>query len=120
MEIEVHNLNNVKIARIISDSCIIKTIEDGSDLLGNLYYQGYEGIVLNEKNITPEFFNLKNGIAGEIFQKFTNYRMRLAIIGDFTGYSGRSLGDFIYESNKKRQIIFMNSETEALNVLCGR
>ena len=41
-------------------------------------------------------------MAGEILQKFSNYRVRLAIVGDFTPYSSKSIKDFIYESNKKR------------------
>ena len=64
MKIEAHNLNNTKIAEVISDETIISTAEDGLDLLGNLYYQGFDCIVLYENNVTPDFFDLKNGIAG--------------------------------------------------------
>ncbi|HPE77745.1 MAG TPA: DUF4180 domain-containing protein [Draconibacterium sp.] len=119
MRIKIHNINDIKIAEVVSDKFVIKTIEDGLDLLGNLYYQGFDKIVVHEKNITPDFFDLKNGMAGEILQKFSNYRVQLAITGDFTQYSGKSLKDFIFESNKKRQINFLNSVTEALNVLSG-
>lgn len=119
MRIKIHNINDIKIAEVISYKFVIKTIEDGLDLLGNLYYQGFDKIVVHEKNITPDFFDLKNGMAGEILQKFSNYRVQLAIVGDFTQYSGKSLKDFIFESNKKRQINFLNSVTEALNVLSG-
>ena len=117
MKIEAHNLNDTKIAEITSDETIICTTEDGLALLGNVYYQGFDRIVLNEKNITPDFFDLKNGIAGEILQKFSTYRVRLAIVGDFTKYTSKSLSDFIYESNKGRQINFVNSTTEALKIL---
>ena len=87
------------------------------DLLGNIYYQGFDGIVLNEKNITPDFFELKSGIAGEILQKFSTYQVRLAIVGDFSKYTSKSLTDFIYESNKGRHINFVNTTTEALKIL---
>ncbi len=117
MKIKVHNLNDTKIAEISSDETIIITTEDGLDLLGNLYYQGFDRIVLNEKNITPDFFDLKNGIAGEILQKFSTYRVRLAIVGDFSKYTSKSLTDFIYESNKGRQINFVNSTAVALKTL---
>jgi len=120
MKIEAHNINNTKIAEIISERVVIKTAEDGLDLLGNLYYQGFDKIIIHEKNITPDFFDLKNGIAGEILQKFSNYRMPLAIVGDFTPYSSKSITDFIYESNKNRQINFLGSTTEALNTLSDK
>lgn len=117
MKTKAYNLNDIKIAEITSDETIISTTEDGLDLLGNLYYQGFDRIVLNEKNFTPDFFDLKSGIAGEILQKFSTYRVRLAIVGDFSKYTSKSLTDFIYESNKGKQINFVNSTAEALKIL---
>lgn len=100
MKIEQHNINNTKIAELISDSIILQTSEDGLDLLGDLYYQGFDRVIIHEKNITPEFFNLKNKMAGEILQKFSNYRIRLVVVGDFTMHTGKSITDFIRESNR--------------------
>lgn len=118
MKIETISINDLKIAEVISeDNIIINTTSDGLNLLGNLYYQGFDKIIIHEKNITPDFFDLKNGIAGEILQKFSNYRVRLAIVGDFSKYTGKSINDFIYESNKGRQINFMASQLEAIKVL---
>lgn len=117
MKIKAHNINDTKIAEVTSDKTIINKTEDGLDLLGNLYYQGFDSIVMNEKNITPDFFDLKNGIAGEILQKFSNYRVRLAIVGDFSKFTSKSLTDFIYESNKGKHINFVNSTTEAIDRL---
>ncbi|TPD66080.1 DUF4180 domain-containing protein [Flavobacterium microcysteis] len=114
MKIETHTLNNTNIAEIISDDEIIKTTDDGLDLLGNLYYQGFDKIIVHEKNITPDFFDLKTGIAGEILQKFSTYRVRLAIVGDFSKYQSKSLKDFIFESNKVGQIYFLPSLSEGL------
>jgi hypothetical protein len=56
-------------------------------------------------------------MAGEILQKFSNYRVKLAIVGDFSKYSSKSLADFIYESNKGKHINFVATKTEALKVL---
>lgn len=114
MEIETHNINDTKIAVVISEVKIINKTEDGLELLGNLYYQGFDKIVIYEKDITPDFFDLKNGIAGEILQKFSTYRVRLAIVGDFSKYTSKSLNDFIYESNKGRHINFVTSKNEAI------
>lgn len=117
MDIKTHQINGVRFAEVTSDTILINNAEDGLDLLGNLYYQEADGVIIYAKNITPEFFDLKNGIAGEILQKFSNYRMRLAIVGDFSTYTGKSINDFIYESNKGRQINFVNSLPEALQAL---
>lgn len=120
MKVETHTIKDIRIAEIVSDELIIKTAEDGLDLLGNLYYQDFDRIIIQEKNITPEFFDLKNGMAGEILQKFSNYRVRLAIVGDFSPYPGKSIRDFIFESNKNRQINFVNSTSEAIQALLDK
>jgi len=116
MKIEQHSINETQVAEIISESVVINCIEEGLELLGNLYYQGFGKIIIHEKNITSDFFDLKNGIAGEILQKFSNYRVPLAIVGDFAKYKSKSINDFIYESNKGKQVIFVNSVTEAINI----
>lgn len=117
MTIETHYIHDIKIAEVHSADKIIGSIEDGLSLLGDLYYQGFDKIIIHEKNVTPDFFDLKTGIAGEILQKFSNYRVKLAIVGDFSKHSSKSLKDFIYESNKARQINFVDSQSEAIKVL---
>lgn len=74
------------IAEITANKLLISKIEDGIDLIGNVYYQGYDNVILYEQNITPEFFDLSTKMAGEILQKFSNYKMRLAIVGNFSNY----------------------------------
>jgi len=117
MNILTHNINHVKIAEITSDEIIINSPQDSLDLLGNLYYQDFDKIIIHKSNITPEFFDLKNGMAGEILQKFSTYRVRLAIVGDFSNFTSKSLHDFIYESNKGKQVVFVSSVGEGLNKL---
>ena len=114
MEIKTHNIDNTKVAEIITDKVILRSTEDGLDLLGNLYYQGFDKIIIHEKNITPEFFDLKTKIAGEILQKFAQYQMPLIIVGDFSKYQSKSLNDFIFESNKSKQINFIEDLSNIL------
>lgn len=117
MNIQSYKINGTEIAEIISDEVIIQNADDALDLLGNVYYQGFDKMIIHQKNLTPDFFDLKNKMAGEILQKFTNYRVRLAIVGDFSTFSSNSLTDFIYESNKGKHINFLTSVSEALNIL---
>lgn len=114
MEIKTHNIDNTKVAEIITDKIILRSTEDGLDLLGNLYYQGFDKIIIHEKNITPEFFDLRTKIAGEILQKFAQYQMPLIIVGDFSKYKSESLNDFIFESNKSQQINFIKDLSNIL------
>lgn len=120
MNIEVHTVNGIKVVEVLSDQIVIRGAEDGMDLLGNLYYQGFDRIIVHDKNIAPEFFDLKTGIAGEVLQKFSNYRVRLAIVGDFSGYQSNSLRDFMFESNKHGHISFVESTALVLQRLSKR
>lgn len=120
MKIVEHKINGATIAEIESEEFIIRTEEDGLDLLGKLYYQGFDRIIIYEKNIISDFFNLKNGMAGEVLQKFSNYRVRLVIVGDFSKYTHNSMRDFIFESNRGKQVNFLSNLSEALALLSGK
>lgn len=114
MDFKTHPINDIKIAEVISDIIIIQSAQDGLDLLGNIYYQGFDKVIIYEKNITPDFFDLKTKIAGDILQKFSNYRMGLAIVGDFSKYESKSMKDFIFESNKTKHVNFVETLEAAL------
>lgn len=114
MEIKTHHIGNTKIAEVISDDIIIGSAQDGLDLLGNIYYQDFDKVIIHEKNITQEFFDLKTKMAGDILQKFSNYRVKLAIVGDFSKYESKSIKDFIFESNQTKHINFVENLDQAL------
>jgi hypothetical protein len=56
-------------------------------------------------------------VAGEILQKFVNYRVKAAVYGDYSRYTSKPLRDFIYESNQGRHFFFAASREEALERL---
>ena len=114
MEIKIHTIDDRKIAEIISDDIVLQTVEDAVDLIGNMSYQGFDKLIIHEENIISDFFELKNKIAGNILQKFSQYSMLLAIIGDFEKYESKSLNDFIFESNKGKQINFVTTVEDGL------
>lgn len=114
MNIEIIQTNPANIAILKSADIEIKSTQDALDLMAEASDQNANRIIIREENLLPEFFDLKSGIAGEILQKFVTYGIRLTIIGDFTKYQSKSLKDFIYESNKGRQINFLATLEEAV------
>ena len=117
MEIRTHKVSGVNIAEVLSGEMVITSVDDALDLIGNLNYQGFSAVILDAHNITAEFFDLKTKLAGEVLQKFTMYRLRLCIAGDFTSVESKSLRDFIFESNQGRQVNFVSSTAEAIAAL---
>ena len=95
MEIEINEINGIKIALLKSENIVIKETQNALDLMAEANYRGSGEIIVHEKNIAPAFFDLKSGLAGEILQKFSTYNVKLAIVGDFSKYSSKSLQNFI-------------------------
>jgi hypothetical protein len=87
MKINILEINGTCIAEIISDHIEISDVQDALDLMADCDYRGARNIIIYKKNIIPGFFDLKTGIAGEILQKFSNYHVKLAIIGDLSGHA---------------------------------
>lgn len=117
MRIDLTYINGIFIADVISEGVIIHETQDALDLMADCGYQGARSIIIQEKNIIPDFFDLKTGIAGDILQKFSNYDVRLAIVGDFSRYTSKSLRDFVRESNRVGRINFVSTLQEAKDKL---
>ena len=108
MKIDTITENNKVIAIVNSNEILISDVQSALDLMATIRYEtGCDLMILNKEAIYEDFFDLKTKIAGEIFQKFINYHMRIAIVGDFSGYTSNSLRDFIYECNRGRDIFFL-------------
>jgi len=115
--VKKHSNTGVDIAEVTAEGFLITNESDGLDLVGTLYFQGYDRVILYKEQITPRFFDLKNGLAGEVLQKFSNYRMRLVIVGDFKSYSSESLQAFIYECNQGKMVNMVQQLCEAIERL---
>ena len=105
------------IAEITEDKLIISEVQDMLDLMGECGARDCYRIIIREECLHPDFFRLHTGMAGEILQKFSTYNFKLAVIGDFSKYSSKSLHDFIRESNKGNRIFFVSDIDEAIKKL---
>lgn len=106
------------IAIVNSEEIVIKDVQSAIDFMMTVKYEtNCEKIALNKESVVEEFFILSKGIAGEILQKFINYRIKFAIYGDFSKYTSKPLKDFIYESNHGKDIFFVENEEQAIERL---
>ncbi|NQX64773.1 DUF4180 domain-containing protein [Paenibacillus alba] len=118
MKITTLTENDVKIAVVTSEELLITDIQSALDLIATVNYEaGCDRIILNKSAICEDFFNLKTRLAGEILQKFINYHVKIAIVGDYSMYSSMSLKQFIGESNQGKNIFFLSTEQEAVEKL---
>jgi Domain of unknown function (DUF4180) len=94
----------------------IRTFSDISDLIG--IARGSDGLLLTEYDLSPEFFDLRNGLAGEAFQKFTNYKLRVALVLPDHNVYGQRFSELAYEHRSHNLIRFVYAENEARAWLC--
>ncbi|WP_051731750.1 DUF4180 domain-containing protein [Kitasatospora phosalacinea] len=79
------------------------------DLLGDAHYRGASWVAVPVERLGVEFFRLRSGVAGAVVQKFAQYRMGLAVVGDVAEQVAASdaLRDFVRESNRGLQLWFV-------------
>ncbi|MGD1816007.1 MAG: DUF4180 domain-containing protein [Pleomorphochaeta sp.] len=94
---------------IVDQNIKINDVQDALDIMANAQYLGKTNLVIiHKQSLHDDFYNLRTKFAGDVLQKFSNYNVRLAIIGDFSSYNSKALNDFIYECNKTKNVIWTN------------
>ena len=115
MKFEKIDSGNRIVAVVSSENKVITDVNPALDLLMSAKYgAGTKYIVVDKKLVIEDFFVLSNGLAGEILQKYINYGGKIAIYGDYSHYTSKPLKDFIYESNKGRDVFFVVTKEEAI------
>src|SRR5688572_459110 len=102
-EYVLHTVNGQQIAEITSQGLTIDNAQQFLEIAMNL---PVDGLVIRKDNLAESFFDLRSGLAGEILQKVANYRLKVGLVGDYSGYDSKALRDFIHESNKSNRIVF--------------
>jgi hypothetical protein len=101
--------------RLETDGPLIRTPDDAMDVIASTFVPGgAEVVVVPVGRLDPEFFRLSSGIAGEVVQKFVNYRRRLVILGDVAAYVERSepFRDWVREVNRGHDVWFVADDEE--------
>ncbi len=120
MTIEVKRESGAQYALVKGEGVLVYDVQSALDIMMTVHYEsGLSRMAIRKEALAEDFFILSTRFAGEVLQKFVNYRMKLAVIGDFSKYTSKPLRDFIYESNKGNAVFFVSSEDEAAKMLSG-
>lgn len=92
-----------------------------NDFISDVWSQDADMAAIPLSRLGPDFLKLSTRLAGEAIQKFVNYGIPLAILGDVTQPAAQSgaLRDFIYESNKGKAVWFLPDADALLGRLTG-
>ena len=109
-----YELRGVRVLQCAPDGTKLRSDRDAVDLIGNAFENRATLIMLPVECLDDDFFRLSTRIAGEIVQRFVNYRMRLAVVGDISRHLAESsaLRAFVSESNRGKDLWFVASLAE--------
>jgi hypothetical protein len=109
-----YELHGVRVLECVPDGAKLQTYQDAVDLIGKTFENRATLIVIPVECLDDEFFQLKTRIAGELIQKFVQYRRRIAIVGDISGFLAESsaLRAFVNESNRGKEVWFLSSRDD--------
>ena len=95
---------------IAADQPTVVAEQNALDLLGESWQSQAELLVVPANRLDRRFFDLSTGLAGAVLQKFVNYRMQVAIVGDISTYlaTSNALRAFVIESNRGQQVWFLD------------
>lgn len=98
---------------IAADSGIaIRSAKDVSDAVSACF--GAKGLVITESELVAEFFDLRTGLAGEVMQKFVNYRKRVAIVVADLAAHGDRFSELALEHRHHDLIRFVSTTAEGV------
>lgn len=98
--------NEILIIR--QDGPKLRTECDAGDIIGQALHDGATVVAIPAERLDPDFFILKTRVAGAFIQKFANYRLRLAVVGDIAPFitASESFRDFVTEANRGEYLWF--------------
>lgn len=72
-----------------------------------------DGLILTEEDLGAEFFDLRTGLAGEVLQKFVNYRLHVAIVVPRPELHGERFVELAREHATHPMVRFFRTENAA-------
>jgi len=110
----VETRHGITVMLCADDGPTVSTEQDAVDLIADTAGSRAELVVLPVARLDARFFDLRSGVAGQVVQKFAQYRRRLAVVGDISAYVEASdpLRDYVRETNRGREVWFLRDLTE--------
>ncbi len=107
-------INGTRVVLSPAEGAPLGSEQDALDLMAAGREQDATLIVVPVARMAPDFFTLPNGMLGAFLQKLTNYRCRIAFVGDLSEKTAQSkaLNAFVHESNKGRDVLFVRTREE--------
>lgn len=108
MNDRVEEIRGVRVLVCAEEGEKLASEGDINDFLGKAWELEATMVAIPVARLADDFFRLRTRLAGAVVQKFVNYHLRLAVLGDISAWIAESdaLRDFVREANRGRDIWF--------------
>lgn len=106
--------NGITFLEVTKDSGVIATETDALNLVSLCGEFNINRAILFEENFSPDFFNLKTGLAGGVLLKFTNYQLQVAVIVSQERIGNGHFQEFVMETNRHNQFGVFTKTDDAI------
>lgn len=109
MNVFVHDINGTQVAEMQSEGIVIRSARDAADITGELLISGIAKLILHERNMCPEFWQLSSGLAEVVLQEFASKAIVVAFVGRLSQIKGESFTALIQESGLGNQAFLLGT-----------
>ena len=103
MNYQYVSYGNTSYVECLPDGGMIESEADALDLVAACGERQCHRLLLHASNLTPDFYDLRSGLAGAVLLKFSNYRIQAAaILTPELATQGR-FGEMALETNRGNQ-----------------
>ncbi|MEV6983319.1 DUF4180 domain-containing protein [Sphaerisporangium sp. NPDC051017] len=113
------NMHGVPVLVCTADGQTLRNEQDALDVIGDAFGHQARWVAVPAARLDDAFFRLNTRVAGDIMQKFVNYGIGMAVVGDISPHTTTSpaLRSLVLESNRGRHIWFVKDIDDLHNRL---
>lgn len=117
----VREIGGLSVLVVDADGPKLVRERDATDLLPLAWEARAALVAVPAARMTPDFWALSTGLLGAVVQKFVNYGVRLAFVGNLSAElaGSRALTDYIREANRGTTTWFVADLAELEARLAG-
>jgi hypothetical protein len=113
MNYKVVEKNHKKYIVCDSAETPLQSEQDALDLIAACFENNTFLLMLNAEVLADDFFRLRTGLAGQVLQKFINYRVKVAVVLTKEQRIMGKFKEFLAEANKGNDFRVFSSSEEA-------
>lgn len=98
--------------RYLKVACTSSPLSEEEDVLEIIELCGQHqthNVLIDQACLDSKFINLKTGLAGLLFHKFSTYHLRVAFLGEWDQVQNERFQELLYECNRGKQFRFLSN-----------